>query len=354
MHMADALVSTTVGLAMWGVSGTAMAYAARRLQADPDERRMASMGVLGAFLFAVQMVNFAIPGTGSSGHLGGGLLLALLLGPHAAFVVMASVLTVQALFFADGGLLALGCNLFNLGFLPAYVGYPLCRRWIGANPLSARTSIACVLAAVLSLQWGAMAVVLQTTMSGISALPMDRFLMFMLPIHLAIGVVEGLATAAVLTFVRRVHPDVFRTAATASAGGPPKALLLLGLALAAGLIGGVMARFASKDPDGLEWAVSRVAGAAAPLPSGTAVHAALSRLQQAWALMPDYAFSTRTTAVEDRKGPSSPPPDVAESADPDSATSWAGLVGSALTLGLVVSGGMLLRGLAGRPKRQGP
>ena len=92
-----------------------------RAAADGDDRRVPLMGVLGAFVFAAQMVNFAIPGTGSSGHLGGGLLLAILLGPRAAFIVIASVLIVQALFFADGGLLALGCNVFNLGFFPAFV-----------------------------------------------------------------------------------------------------------------------------------------------------------------------------------------------------------------------------------------
>ena len=93
------------------------------------------MGVAGAFVFAAQMLNFAIPGTGSSGHLGGALLLAILLGPEAAFLVMASILAVQALFFADGGLLALGCNIFNLGFFPAFVAYPLVyRRIVGDGP----------------------------------------------------------------------------------------------------------------------------------------------------------------------------------------------------------------------------
>ena len=91
------------------------------------------MGMLGAFVFAAQMINFSIPGTGSSGHLGGALLLAILLGPHAAFVVVASVLTVQALFFADGGLLALGANLFNLGVLPCYLAYPLVYRPLAGN-----------------------------------------------------------------------------------------------------------------------------------------------------------------------------------------------------------------------------
>ena len=92
------------------------------------------MGVLGAFIFAAQMLNFTIPATGSSGHLGGGMILAILLGPYAAFLVMASVLTVQALFFADGGLLALGCNIFNLGFFPCFIAYPFIYKKIVGAP----------------------------------------------------------------------------------------------------------------------------------------------------------------------------------------------------------------------------
>src|SRR5512136_1177780 len=128
MHMADALLSPTVGGAMGAVTATAVAWCSREVRREADDRRVPLMGVLGAFLFAAQMINFSIPGTGSSGHLGGGLLLAILLGPHAAFLVIASVLTVQAFFFADGGLLALGCNIFNLGFFPAFVAYPLVYR----------------------------------------------------------------------------------------------------------------------------------------------------------------------------------------------------------------------------------
>src|SRR5512137_2856977 len=128
MHMADALLSPAVGGAMWAVSGGTLAFCARKVRSELDESKVPLMGVLGAFLFAAQMINFTIPATGSSGHLGGGLLLTILLGPYAAFLVVASVLVVQALFFADGGLLALGCNIFNLGFLPAFVAYPLCYR----------------------------------------------------------------------------------------------------------------------------------------------------------------------------------------------------------------------------------
>src|SRR5512138_2943361 len=127
MHMADALLSPAVGGTMWAVSAGTIAWCSTKVRTGLDEKRVPLMGVLGAFLFAAQMINFSIPGTGSSGHLGGGLLLAVLLGPHAAFLVMASVVAVQALLFGDGGLLALGCNAVNLGLLPAFVALPLFR-----------------------------------------------------------------------------------------------------------------------------------------------------------------------------------------------------------------------------------
>src|SRR5512136_1006033 len=125
MHMADALLSPTVGGAMWAVSAGTIAFCARKVRKEVDDSKVPLMGVLGAFIFAAQMINFSIPVTGSSGHLGGGLILSILLGPYAAFLTIASVLGVQALFFADGGLLALGCNIFNLGFYPAFLAYPL-------------------------------------------------------------------------------------------------------------------------------------------------------------------------------------------------------------------------------------
>ena len=138
MHMADALLSPAVGGTFWaGTIGT-IGYASKRLTERLDDRTIPLMGVLGAFIFASQMINFTIPGTGSSGHLGGGMILAVLLGPHAAFLVMASVLTVQALFFADGGLLALGCNIWNLGIYPCFVAYPLIYKPLAGDGRSAR------------------------------------------------------------------------------------------------------------------------------------------------------------------------------------------------------------------------
>ena len=121
MHMADALISPAVGGTAWAAAAGLIGYSSRKLRDGMDDRQIPLMAVLGAFIFAAQMINFTIPATGSSGHLGGGLILAILLGPYAGFLTLASVLVIQALFFADGGLLALGCNILNLGFFPCFV-----------------------------------------------------------------------------------------------------------------------------------------------------------------------------------------------------------------------------------------
>jgi cobalt/nickel transport system permease protein len=125
MHMADALLSPAVGTAMIVSSAGAVYFSAAKVKHEMDEKKVPLMGVMGAFVFAAQMINFTIPATGSSGHIGGGILLAALLGPYPAFLSLAAVLVIQALFFADGGLLALGCNIFNMGVYACFVAYPL-------------------------------------------------------------------------------------------------------------------------------------------------------------------------------------------------------------------------------------
>ncbi|MEI8345279.1 MAG: energy-coupling factor ABC transporter permease, partial [Candidatus Omnitrophota bacterium] len=172
MHMADALVSPAVGASFWAVSAGLIGYASKKIKDAPDDRIIPLMGVMAAFIFAAQMINFSIPMTGSSGHFGGGMILAVVLGPNAAFLAMVSVLTVQALFFADGGLLALGCNIFNLGLLPCYVVYPLI--WyglIGKKPTPNKIVVGSIVGSAVSLQLGAFGVVLETAASGVSELP---------------------------------------------------------------------------------------------------------------------------------------------------------------------------------------
>ena len=111
MHMADALVAPAVAGTMYLCSGLAGGYSVHRVRLEDDQKKIPVMGVMGAFVFAAQMINFTIPGTGSSGHLCGGMMLSALLGPYAGFLTMIGVLLIQCLFFADGGLLALGCNV---------------------------------------------------------------------------------------------------------------------------------------------------------------------------------------------------------------------------------------------------
>ncbi len=333
MHMSDALVSPAVGGALWLTAAGVARHAARRLERE-EERRLPLMGVLGAFVFAAQMVNFAIPGTGSSGHLGGGLLLAVLLGPHAAFVVMASVLAVQALFFADGGILALGCNAVNLGLVTCYLAYPLVWRPLAGDGRRAwRVALASVAAAVVGLQLGALAVVLETRASGLSSLPLRPFLLLMQSIHLAIGLVEGAVTAVVILAVRRERPEL----APAGAGG---ARVVVALGAAALVAAGALSWFASARPDGLEWAAAR-ASSGAPAASAGPVHGLLARLQRATAVMPDYAIPGAAPAGE-----------PAQWGAPRAGTSAAGLLGVALSVGFVTAAGLGARALRRRAARR--
>lgn len=337
MHMADALLSPAVGGTMWAVTAGLTAYSARKLKESPDESRVPLMGVLGAFIFASQMINFSIPATGSSGHLGGGMILAILLGPYAAFLVLASVLVVQALFFADGGLLALGCNIFNMAFFPCFLAYPFIYRKIsGQRPSQPRIFFAAILAAVVGLQLGAFSVVVETRVSGISELPFGTFLLLMQPIHLAIGVVEGIVTAAVVLFVWKARPEVL---APAPAGGVPMKKVLAGLALAAVLTGGILSWFASSYPDGLEWSMAKTSGSEELETPEGGLHGALSALQGKLAFLPDYGF---------RKpgGDEAPPEQPGEAAAwpaVDPGTTVSGLVGGGLTLILAGLAGLVIK-----------
>jgi cobalt/nickel transport system permease protein len=352
MHMADALLSPAVGAAMWAASGATLVWCSRRIRNKDQDHLVPLMGVLGAFVFAAQMINFTIPATGSSGHIGGGLLLSILLGPHAAFVVIASVLTVQALFFADGGLLALGANIFNLGVLPSFIGYLLVyspllgRPLLGKLPTARRISIVTVLAAIVALQLGALGVVLQTQLSGISSLPLGTFLLLMQPIHLAIGLVEGLATAAIVLFVRRARPDLFAgDRLFATAASPSLKPLLAVLCLAAALTAGIFSWFASTRPDGLEWSIARATGSEVLPAPVSDVHAALDQAQQKTAWLPDYKLqndnAAEGTAAETGHDKAKPTEAAAWPAV-DPGASLAGLIGGAATLGLVMTVGYLL------------
>jgi cobalt/nickel transport system permease protein len=345
MHMADALLSPTVGATLWAASGATLAWCSKHLRSDSRDHLVPLMGVLGAFVFAAQMINFTIPGTGSSGHIGGGMLLSILLGGPAAFVVISSVLTMQALFFADGGLLALGANIFNLGIFPCFIAYPLIYRPLvnaaGVTPSKNRLVLITVLATVIGLQLGALGVVTETQLSGIASLPLSTFLLLMQPIHMAIGLVEGLATAALIVFIREARPDLVNGANAAvdrTANAFPTRIIAA-LASLALVTGGLLSWFASANPDGLEWSIEKVTGNP-EVDSEDTIHQSFAQFQKRFAPMPDYKFAPPEQSAGEQPGESK-----LEETWPaiDVGTSTAGVLGGLGTLLLVTVIGYLLR-----------
>lgn len=342
MHMADSLLSPAVGTIMWGASAGLIAYSSKKVQQEMDDHQAPFMGVFGAFVFAAQMINFSIPGTGSSGHLGGGLLLSILLGKHAAFLTISSILMIQALFFADGGLLALGANIFNLGFFPCFIAYPLIYQPIAAgNPGKGKLLAGICLAAILGLQMGAFGVVLQTQMSGISELPFIPFLLLMQPVHLAIGLVEGLVTAAAVLFVYEARPDLRLATHSLPRRFASMRGLFVGCLLLALLTSGAFSWFASADPDGLEWAIGKASGQE-ELAERDGLHATLAAFQEKIAFLPDYNLPESQAVAEPAQAADAAPvwPAV------DGGQSVAGVAGVLITLLVAAAIGKLLKRFA--------
>ena len=338
MHMADALISPAVGGAFWAASAGLIGYSCKKVKSELSDSKIPLMGVAGAFVFAAQMINFTIPGTGSSGHLGGGMILAILLGPWAGFIAMASILTVQALFFADGSILALGCNIFNMGFWTCFVMYPLVyKKIVGQHRSQSKLFWGSMITAVVGLQLGAFSVVLETVLSGISELPFAGFLMAMQPIHLGIGIVEGFVTAGVVVFVARAQPQLLETTVPQTDKSPVSIkLVAASLLIAAVITGGALSWFASAHPDGLEWSMFKTSGTEELDTPENPVYDKLSGLQETTAFLPDYGFKESEVAVAaEETAESWPAVDVG--------TTVSGLVGGSLTLALAFGIGFLLK-----------
>ena len=314
MHMADALLAPAVAATMYVASGTAAGISIHKLKKDDEPQKLPVMAVTAALVFAGQMINYTIPGTGSSGHMCGGMLLSALLGPQAGFLSMIVILAIQCLFFADGGLMALGANIWNMAFYGCFVGYYLIWRpimqspWFGEGKSAQRARIiaASIIGCVVTLQLGAFSVVLETSLSGITELPFGAFVALMQPIHLAIGLVEGLITSAVLLFVYESRPELlqcFEPVAGESSKHSLKAVVAI-LAVVALVVGGGLSLLASSNPDGLEWALFGNAeeGYAENMGLdeenfGVSSKAAdtAGAIQEKTSFLPDYAFADNDT-----------------------------------------------------------
>ncbi len=247
MHIPDGFLSTLVSIVLWVVAIVVISYAIKRVGKDLGERQVPLMGVLAAAIFAGQMLNFTVAG-GTSGHMMGAAIAAILLGPWAAVIVMTTVVGVQALIFQDGGLLALGANIFNMGIVGVAVSYFVYRtvqKLTGGQKWG--VFVGGFAAAWLSIVIAALGVALQLSLSGTS--PANISIPAMGGIHAIIGIGEGLITLGALAFLYAARRDLLHIGEAAPKGGA--AVWIFGLGIA--ILLAVLSPLASAHPDGLEW-----------------------------------------------------------------------------------------------------
>lgn len=311
MHMADALLAPAVAGTMYLLSGATTGVSIHKLTGDENTAKLPTMAVSAALVFAGQMINYTIPGTGSSGHMCGGMILSALLGPYAGFLSMVVILAIQCLFFADGGLMALGANCFNMAFYGCFVGYYLIWRPIMKNTkLSAKRKItlASIIGCIVTLQLGAFSVVLETSLSNITELPFFAFVTIMQPIHLAIGLVEGFVTAAVLVFVYESRPELIQEldGDEIKEGKFSLKTTMIILAVVVVIVGGGLSLFASSNPDGLEWSLfgNEEGGYRANMNLdeenygiSSSIADGAAGIQEKTAIFPDYTFINSESAI---------------------------------------------------------
>lgn len=239
MHLGNSVICPVTGIPMLFAAGAAIYYSYKKGKTEFKKENILPFCLLTAFVFALQMVNFSIPYTGSSGHIIGSTLLAILLGPNLAFLSISLILTVQALFFNDGGLLALGCNIFNMGVLACFVIYPFIYK-----PLKERKMelLGAFLASICALELGSIGVLAEGYLSN-SLSNILNFASFMLFIHFAIGIFEGLFTTLMVFMVQKFGLSNKIKASIFS--------LTLILSL-------IISNYASMKPDGLEWSLIKI------------------------------------------------------------------------------------------------
>jgi cobalt/nickel transport system permease protein len=268
LHIPDGFLSIAVSIVCWAISAITISLAVSRSNKALGERQIPLMGVMAAFIFAAQMINFPVAG-GTSGHLLGGALAAITLGPWAGMLVMTAVIAVQALLFQDGGLLVMGANILNMGLITVAIGYGLYRGVARANrPL--KLTVAGI-AAWLSVMAGALFTSLQLWLSGTS--PLQIVIPAMLTVHALIGLGEALITVAALTFILQTRPDLLGEDSESARGS--RGWVLAGALISLAVV--LLSPLASADPDGLE----RVAGDLGFLGKGAAAP---------YQIIPDYTL----------------------------------------------------------------
>ena len=336
MHMANELLSVPVAAGTLALAAGTLAVICKKAANLITSEKAAMMGIMGAFVFAAQMVNFQLPAMpGTSGHMVGAVLLAIVLGPHAGAIVIASVVIIQCLIFQDGGLLALGCNVINMGIVPCYLGYAIYTAIVGKSTHTGRMSLAAIVACIIAMEAGAVLVPIQAALSGVLVVPFGTFLVTMLGVHLLVGLVEGIITAAVLSYIRQTRPDIMALT-TGIPARMSRKTVLASLVVATLIVSAGLSLLACGYPDGLEWSYAERPDQPefAPMVSNdsTAIEH-VDDFQARYAPLPDY--SRRIEPMGQATGHEA---DVAAGW-----TSFAGVIGSAITMGLIWGIAVMLR-----------
>ncbi|MBI3172745.1 MAG: energy-coupling factor ABC transporter permease [Chloroflexi bacterium] len=243
MHIPDGFLSLVMSIIFWGITALTVGIAITKTNKTLGEKQVPLMGIMAAFIFAAQMLNFPVAG-GTSGHFLGGALAAIVLGPWAGILVMTAVIALQGLLFQDGGLLVMGANIFNMGILTAVIGYGLYRGALNQNK-TVRLAMAGI-AAWLSTVTAALLVSFQLWLSGTSQLQI--VVPAMLGVHVLIGLGEAVVTVAALAFILQTRPDLLDSKAVAEKGG--RGWVVVGVI--ASLAAVLLSPLASASPDGLE------------------------------------------------------------------------------------------------------
>jgi cobalt/nickel transport system permease protein len=301
LHIPDGFLNIIISLIFWAATVLVVGLAISKTNKTLGEKQIPLMGVMAAFIFAAQMLNFPVAG-GTSGHFLGGTLAAIVLGPWAGILVMTAVVGIQAVLFQDGGLLVMGANIFNMGILTAVIGFGLYRLVIGRHR-TIRLAAAGTGAWIATMA-AALITALQLWLSGTTRL--EIVIPAMLGVHALIGIGEALITVAALTFIERTRPDLITKESAAVSGG--RGWIVGGIA--ASLLAIFISPLASGDPDGLE----RVAADLGFLETGQAAP---------FKILPDYAI-----------------PFLGETGF---STILAGIVGVTVVLGLLILVGRNLR-----------
>jgi cobalt/nickel transport system permease protein len=242
LHIPDGFLSLTVSMLCWVITAITISVAVSRSNKSLGERQIPLMGVMAAFIFAAQMINFPVAG-GTSGHLLGGALASITLGPWAGMLVMTAVIAVQALLFQDGGLLVMGANILNMGLITAAIGYGLYRS-VSTGSRTLKLTVAGI-AAWLSVMAGALFTSLQLWLSGTSQLQI--VIPAMLTVHALIGLGEAFITVAALAFILTTRPDLLGSSSASAQGS--RAWVLAGVLMSLAVV--LLSPFASANPDGL-------------------------------------------------------------------------------------------------------